>query len=186
MKKNPLLAGLLAAIGIQAEAAPAVVPAVEAVADEALVTLQASFDAFKLEAEAQAADLTAKLTTAIEHVRSAGEQVEALQASLAAIGAEKAAMEAAAAAAKLAARNDRILAAVGTERAPALQAAFATLEDSAFDAAVAALVTSGEIEGKSRFFREAGVAAEADPAKTIEMSKEMQILLAEFPPKNKG
>lgn len=181
------MAGLLAAIGFPAESPPAdEALATEAVADEALSTLQASFDAFKLEAEANTLDLTSKLTTAIEHVRSAGEQVEQLQASLTALGAEKAAMEAAAEAAKLTARNERLLTAVGSARAPALQIAFATLEDAAFDAAVAALTVAGDVEGKSRFFREAGANAEADPAKTVEMSKEMQILLAEFPPKNKG
>jgi hypothetical protein len=133
----------------------------------ALTELQANFDAFQAEAngllvvaEAQISELNAQLQEAQAALEAANAQIEQLQA--AAQVAEDAAAQAAAAEAALRvqARTDKLVAAVGTEKAPALLAAFEDMDDAKFDSVLAAMQGQIEAEAKSAMFVETGAAAE--------------------------
>jgi hypothetical protein len=155
----------------------------EVAAPEALTSLQAEFDAFKLEASAQTAELSAALETALTAVKEADARVAELSAAVEAAVAEKAAMVAKAAEAKANARKEKIVAAVGTARADALFAATSNLEDAAFDSVIGALVTSASAEASSKLFTEVGVTGEPSPAQAAAPaveSAEMKILREKY------
>lgn len=182
MKKESMLSTLLVSMGFKPQATPVETAEVS----DAIATLQASFDAFKLEAEAQTQELSTALATAVKAVESADAKVAELQALVDAAAAEKADMVAKAAEAKAAARKEKIVAAVGTDRAEAVAAATEGLADAAFDAVLSAMTTSTTVEAKSQMFTEVGVAAEADVAAVAaaaEESPEMKILRAIYAPK---
>lgn len=151
--------------------------------------------------EAAAADLSAiqaELTEALSQVTTANEliaemteahaaevanlkaEIEAAKAALDAIEAEKAEMIAKAEAAKLAARKEKVVAAIGTEKAEGLMAATGHLDDAAFEAVVSALAGSVEAEASSDLFKEVGVDAEVDAAKVVEESEEMKLLKQKY------
>lgn len=119
----------------------------------AMETLQASFDA---QAE-QLAALTSQLAAAQAEVESA-------RAAVAEVEKAKAEAIAQAKAVKMAARNEKIVAALGTEKAPGLMAATEGLDDKAFEAVVSALAGSVEVEAKTELFNEIGVDAKAEVA----------------------
>lgn len=112
-----------------------------------VVELQASL----VSATAELADAKTKiaeLTTLVE----AAADFHAEQA--------KAALEA-----KLDARKAKVAAAVGSDKADALMAATASMEDGAFDAVMAAMATTQNSEAETPLFKEVGVEASADPTK---------------------
>lgn len=139
---------------------------------EALSGLQAAFDEFKTEAEAHATGLSEALT-ATEN------KLTEVQAALEAAAADKAAAEAAAQAAKLEARKEKVLGIVGTERADALLKVTEGMDDTAFEAVVAALGVGAAAEAASPLFKEAGVDVAADSAAVTE-TPEMKRLKAKY------
>lgn len=172
MKPDSTLARLLKGWG----AAPA-----EAVAPEALAELQAQFDAFKAEAAADVADLSAKLTEALDAMKSLEAERDSMSAKLKEAADAAAKMAADAAAAKLAARKEKITAAVGTARADAVFAAVEGMEDAQFEAVLSVMSAAGTAEAQSAMFTEQGASVEVDPVAASEgVSKEMQILRAKY------
>lgn len=167
-----MLKALQKAVGIKPEA------------NAELTALQAEFNEFKETAEAlmaaaeeREAELAAKLEEANAKLAEVAEAVAAAEAAKAQAEADALAAVEAALAAKLAARKDKLIAAVGTERADALLAL--EMDDAAFEAVVAALGVSAAVEAASPLFNEAGVDAQADAAQVVE-SAEMRILKAKF------
>lgn len=77
----------------------------------------------------------------------------------------KASKEKAEADAKLNARKDKVVAAVGTAQAEAIIAATASMDDTGFDAVMAALSVKAVAETSGALFKEVGVDAEADQTK---------------------
>lgn len=166
MKQDGMLATLMRKLG----------GTVEAAAPEAVVALQAEFDAFKATAEAQHTELAAALETALNAVKEADAKVAEMQAALDAVAEEQEKALKAAEEAKASARKQKVEAAVGTEKAPALLTATNELDDAAFDAVVSALSMAVDTESKSKMFTEKGAAAEVDPNAVEEISAEMKIL----------
>lgn len=110
------------------------------------------------------AELSALLATATESLASKEDAIKELtakfekaQASLDSSEKAKEELAAKAAAAKAVTRKEKVVAAVGTDKAPALLTATETLEDSAFDAIVASLTVNLDAESKSKMFTETGV-----------------------------
>ena len=151
---------------------------VEAVADnsnEVLAKLQADFDSYKAEADqlltqatAEVAELKTKLEAA-NAVIAAAEQAKAL--------AEKQTLET-----KMAARKEKIVAAIGTEKADGLMLATEALDDAAFNAVLSALAGSVEAEASTEMFKEVGVDAKAEAPKTDAVSRLAAALQAEINP----
>lgn len=159
--------------------------AVAAPADVA--ALQSEFDAFKLEAQAEQERMATALETAANAVAEADAKVaqaEAraaeLQAALDAVAVEQEAALKAAQEAALNVRKQKIEAAVGTEKAPALMAATSNLDDAAFDAVVSALSLTGDVESKSKMFTETGATAEVDASKVPTESAEAKLLREKY------
>jgi hypothetical protein len=140
----------------------------------------AEFDTVVSDLQAQLKEATTSLDAATVALAELNSKYEAATAALAAIEAEKAEMIAQAAAAKAASRKEKVVAAIGTEKADSLLLATEGLDDAAFEAVVSALVGSVEVEAKSNLFKEVGVAAQADATKVNEESAEMKILLAKY------
>jgi uncharacterized protein YPO0396 len=179
--KQTMLSSLLAGMGFAPKSAP-----VEATAlDAGVAELQTQFDAFKLESQEQLTELSTALATAVQAVEAADAKVAELQALVDAAAAEKAELQAKAVEAKAAARKEKIVAAVGTERAEAVATATEGLTDASFDAVLSAMTLSVDTESTSSLFTETGVTAEATAAKVVnavEESPEMKILRAKYPP----
>lgn len=142
---------------------------IQASIDAAVAEAKAEFESYKetaeglvAAAEAQVASLTAQLTEA--------------QVALAAAAAEKQALVEDAETKRLNARKEKIVAAIGEAKAPALMAATESLDDAAFDAVVSALVGGVAAEANSPLFKEVGVAAEADASKVVLETPEMRAL----------
>lgn len=181
--KDSFLKSLLGKAGVDATAAVA----------EATASLQAEFDAFKLEAASQVEQSTTALSQAVETVKEADAKIAELQASLAAsaaqlatlqafadqAAADKAKLEADAAQAKLDARKAKIVAAVGTAKADALMASTQSLADADFESIVSALGTSLETEAKTKMFTEAGHAGEVEGGKITAGTSGVMALLLE-------
>lgn len=156
-------------------------PAAEAVQPEALAALQAEFDAFRATAESDIAEIGAKLTEALDALKTVEAARDELAAKLQSAEAEAAAKAEAEAAAKLQARKTKIEAAVGTERADAVFAAVNGMDDAQFEAVLSAMTVAGASEAKSKMFSEQGADLDADPAAAAAgPSKEMQILRAKY------
>lgn len=118
------------------------------------------------------ADLVAQLassTSALTELQAAFAELttkfEAAQAALAVVENEKKELATKAAEARLVARKEKIVAAVGTSQADALMAAVGGLEDAQFNAVVSAMATSREAEAKTEAFQEVGVSGNADASK---------------------
>lgn len=181
--KDSFLSKLMGKAGVDATAAVA----------EATASLQADFDAFKLEAGTQLEASATALSQAVETVKEADAKIAELQASLTAsaaqlatlqafadqAAADKAKLEAEAETARLDARKKKIVAAVGTAKADALMASTLTLADADFESIVGALGASFETEAKTKLFTETGVAGETDATVVAAPSGVMAILLAE-------
>jgi hypothetical protein len=123
-------------------------------------------------AENTSADLVAQLassTSALTELQAAFAELttkfEAAQAALAVVENEKKELATKAAEARLVARKEKIVAAVGTSQADALMAAVGGLEDAQFNAVVSAMATSREAEAKTEAFQEVGVSGNADASK---------------------
>jgi chromosome segregation ATPase len=134
--------------------------------------LQQEFAAFKAETEktleaalSQKQEVEAALQAAQAEAETVKAQLAELQQFAAQAEAEKARLQQEAEGARLQARKEKIVAAVGTARADALMTATEQLDEAAFTAVVSALNVSAEVEKQSEMFTEKGVAAEADPAK---------------------
>lgn len=179
--KDTMLSRLLKSIGATPEAASEVAPA-------DLAALQTEFDAFKAQAQADQAELSTALETAVNAVKEADAKVaeltaaaEALQAELTQLKAAQAEAEAKAVAQKQAARKAKIVAAVGTAKADSLMEATSGMEDAAFDAVLSAMTGAVASEAKSQMFTEVGATADVDPSKTpAAESKEAQILRQKY------
>lgn len=144
---------------------------------EALAALQAEFDQFKVSAEANITELSAALEVAVASLKEVEASRDELSEKLSAIEVQVAADAEAAAVAVMTARKDKIVAAVGTDRAGAVFAATEHLDATAFDTVLAAMTVAGTTESKSKMFTEQGASAEADAtAVAAGPSKEMQIL----------
>lgn len=162
-----------------------VVEAVEQVTETLTLTVdtsavQAELDSMKAQLESVSADFGTKLAEAEGKIAEMTALLEAAQAELAAVAAEKAVMVANALTVKLAARKEKIVASIGTEKADALMAATEGLDDAAFEAVVSAMAGSVEAEANTDLFKEVGVTAEADAAKVIEKSEEMKLLESKY------
>lgn len=107
--------------------------------------------------------MVAQLASQTEQLSAIQAQLAEAQALLAAVEDAKATLVADAKAAKLAARKESIVAAVGTSRADALMTATESLDEVQFTAVVSAMAMSFEAEAESPMFKESGVAAEAKP-----------------------
>lgn len=92
----------------------------------------------------------------------------------------KAAMESEAAQKRMDARKQKISATIGDSKVESLMAATESLDDVAFDAVVAAMAMSTDVEAKSEMFVEKGVTAEVDASKVETDDKDvLRQMLAE-------
>ena len=148
--------------------------------------LEAAKDVITLAADDMLAELsqmrtdfeagTAALNDAQAALAEMTANFEAAQAALNALTAEKADMAVKAEAAKFAVRKEKVVSAIGTEKADGLMLATQGLDDAAFDAVVSALAGSVDAEAKMGLFTEVGVAASADTTKIVAESAEMKII----------
>lgn len=148
-----------------------------------IAALQAEFDAFKVSAEADKAELSTALTTAVETATALETERDALKAQLEALQAEKAEAAAKAEEAKLSARRARIEAAIGSERVEATMAVVANLTDENFETVMAAMAAGSDKEAQSPLFQEQGVEAKASAEVANGESKEMQLIKSKYPEK---
>jgi hypothetical protein len=162
-------------------------PAVEATAPvevetPALVVDEANPDVSLMGTEDSAvAKLTADFAEAVSALASMTANFEAAQAALNALTAEKAELAAKAEAAKFVARKEKVVSAIGSEKADGLMLATQGLDDAAFDAVVSALAGSVDVEASKGLFTEVGVSATADTTKIVAESPEMKILKQKYP-----
>lgn len=160
------------------------VPAVEATAvveAPALVVDEVAPDLSLMGTEdTAAAKLTADLAEAVAALSAVTVSFEAAQAALNALTAEKAELAAKAEAAKFVARKEKVVSAIGTEKADGLMLATQGLDDVAFDAVVSALAGSVDVEASTNLFKEVGVSANADTTKIVDESPEMKILKQKY------
>lgn len=176
--KNPTL--LQRILGDKSDAAASV----EAAVAEATSALQAEYSEFKATAEEVLAATESQLSEATAALAEAATRITELEASLAVVAAEKQAAAESAEVARLALRQEKIVAAVGEgERADALRAATEGMEDAAFDAVLAAVGATFVAESKSALFTEVGVAAEADASKAMQSNGTRRILEEKYGPK---
>jgi chaperonin cofactor prefoldin len=104
---------------------------------------------------------------------------ESAQTALAAVEAEKKELATKAEEARLVARKEKIVAAVGTSQADALMAAVGGLEDAQFNAVVSAMATSREAEANTEAFQEVGVSGHADASKVAVEKSALEAKLEE-------
>lgn len=187
IKENQLLNRIIKAVTGK-ESAPVVeAKAPEVVADATNHTedftikldasdLTAELSQMRAEFEAGIATLTADFSAAQSALTEMTANFEAAQAALNALTAEKAEMAVKAEAAKFTARKEKVVSAIGTEKADGLMLATQGLDDAAFDAVVSALAGSVDAEAKTGLFKEVGVAASADTTKIVAESAEMKII----------
>jgi hypothetical protein len=124
-----------------------------------------------------------ELANVSEALATMNSQLETLTAELATVQEHRDAVLAKAKQEKDAARMSAIKAAIGDDKAPGLFAATEQLSDEAFQAVVGAMASNVVEEGKSAFFKEVGVSADADVSKvTAELSEspEMKIIKAKY------
>lgn len=171
MKKDSLLSRIAAAMS-PAEGQ------LKLVAD--LENLQAEFEAFKAEANALLEAAEAQVQEMTQALQDKTEQVEALQAEVSQLKTSAEALMKTAEEKRLAARKEKIVAAIGTGQADALMAATTSMEDAQFEAVLAALAGKQETESKSKMFTEQGVAAEVDAATYVEETPEMKALRGKY------
>lgn len=163
MKKDSMLAKLIGSFSPEAA---------EAVASDATMAVQAEFDAFKAAAQAETTELSTALTTALTAVAEADGKVAELTTQLATLTTQLSVFTAQVQAAKLAARKEKLVAAVGTERADALMESTQGVDDASFETVVSALTLSTSLESQSNMFVEKGADAQADASKTVAVESE--------------
>lgn len=146
--------------------------AAEAVASDATMAVQAEFDAFKATTAVETTELSTALSAALTAVAEADGKVAEAVAKAAALEAQLAEFKTQAEAARLTARKDKLVAAVGTARADALMTATQGTDDTAFEAVISALTVSASLEGKTKLFVEQGADAQADASKTVPVESE--------------
>lgn len=191
-RENQLLTRLAKAVGITKMDAPVTAPVeavveavehvVEAVTEGVTQTLELTVDtsAVQTELDAMKAEFDGVKAGFESVIAELTGKLEAAEAALAAVAAEKAELVAKAAAVKLAARKEKVIAAIGTDRADALMAATEGLDDAQFSAVVSAMAVATDAETKSPLFNEVGVTAEADAAAVVEESVEARILKQKY------
>lgn len=175
MKNDSMLAKLLGQFGAAPETKEGFV------ASDVHAALQTELDAFKATAVAEATELSTALTTALTAVAAADAKVAEAEAQVAALTTQLADFKTQAEAAKLTARKEKIVAAVGTERADALMEATKDTPDASFEAVVAALTVSTALEAKSKMFTAQGAdGTQADAGQTADAveSETMKIVKA--------
>jgi hypothetical protein len=164
-KENQLLSRVLKVIGVSKDETQA-----EAKQELNLTIdtsdIRAELEAFRQEAnallanaETQIAELTTQLAATTAEKESVSQKLEVATAALVEVERVKQAAIEEAKAAKLAARKEKVVAAIGTEKAQGLLSATEELDDAAFGAVVSALVGSVEAEAKTGLFNEVGVDA---------------------------
>lgn len=177
LKRAAQLLGIAPAV-VQADVAPttealeAPVLAVATEADAALSELMGKF-------EAQGTELATALASLAEVKASLAE----VTAALTEVSNAKEVAEAAALATKLAARQARVEAALGTEHAAGFMAAVADMSDDKFEGVMAAMTASATTEAATPAFQEVGVDAQADAgaiAAAAETNGTMEILRAKY------
>lgn len=153
---------------------------VMAAVQAAVAELKVEFDTYKTTADAAMAEAAEKVTGLQAELADMAAKLAEANAALASAETAKVAAAAEAAAAKLSARKEKLVAALGTERADALMKVTEGMEDAAFDAVISALGVAASVEAEDPMFNEAGVDAKADAGKVVEESKEMKILRAQY------
>jgi hypothetical protein len=184
IKENQLLNRIIKAVTGKESA-----PEVEAKAAEATETLTVVLDTTAVETELSqmrteldgvVAGLSAELATAVAALTDMTANFEAAQAALNALTAEKAEMVVKAEAAKFTARKEKVVLAIGTEKADGLMLATQGLDDVAFEAVVSALAGSVDAEAETSLFKEVGVQASADTTKIVAESSEMKLIKQKY------
>lgn len=127
-------------------------------------------------AEVDVAALQSTVAALTSQLASAHTEIAMLTALVAEAAEFKAAKEKAEAEAKVAARTAKLVDVVGTEAAAGLQAATASLDDTAFDAVVSAMKSSAAKEATAPAFTEQGVEAKADASKVAEQAQTNGVL----------
>ena len=187
IKENQLLNRIIKAVTGK-ESAPVVEATVDAVV-ETTETLTLAVDAtavstelsvMRAELDGIVAALTGDLASAVNALADMTINFEAAQAALNALTAEKAELAVKAEAAKFTARKEKVVSAIGTEKADGLMLATQGLDDTAFDAVVSALAGSVDVEASKGLFTEVGVSATADTTKIVAESPEMKILKQKY------
>lgn len=110
------------------------------------------------------ASVKASLEAANTELTSAKTQIEQLTSQLSSFKEAQVAAENAAKEAKLKARSDKAVAALGTEKAEKLLAATSALDDPTFETILAVSSNSLQDESKTELFKETGVEGNADQA----------------------
>jgi hypothetical protein len=126
------------------------------------------------------AGLQASLASTVAELADAHTKITELSALVEAAKEFNAAQVAAALEVKTAARKLAVVNAVGTVKADALMAATASLEDSAFDAVMAAMTTTAAAEADTALFKEVGVDAEASTTSLADSNPVMDYLTAKY------
>lgn len=157
--------------------------------DKNTITVKVDAEDFKAELEQLKAEFATQLEGAkaeaadalAQAVAQAEQLIAAKDETIAKLVAEKEQMIADDLATKMAARKEKIVASIGTEKADALMKATEGLDDTAFEAVVSAMAGSVEAEASTALFREVGVDAVADATKVVaEESTTMKILKAQY------
>lgn len=174
-----MLKALQKALGGNAADAKLSAEDVTAAVQAAVAELRTEFDEYKQTAEALLENAEAVLVARTAELDAALARVKELEASTVDAEAAAAAAEAEALARKLAARKEKVVAAIGTERADALLKVTEGMDDAAFEAVASALGVSAAAEADSPLFKEVGADAQADASK-VEESAEMKILKAKY------
>src|SRR5438874_5791875 len=128
--------------------------------DVTMEVTEASGDVVQAVAEAptvDVAELQASLAASVAALAEANSKIAELTADVAAAVEFNAARAKAAADAALAVRKEKIVAAVGTEKADALMTATASMDDGAFDAVMSAVATTQVAEANAALFKEVGI-----------------------------
>jgi hypothetical protein len=148
----------------------------DATKSEAYTSLQVEFDQFKTEAAIATGVLTEQLEEQVKKNTELTAKIQELSAFAEAAEAEKVRL-AEEAKQKLASdRKEKIVAAVGTEKADALVAATEGMDEAAFNAVMSAVTVAGEKESKSAMFNEVGASADVEADKVNNESAEMRII----------
>jgi hypothetical protein len=111
---------------------------------------------------AELSEMKASFALVSEELTAAKAELEKAQAALNAAAEEKAKAEADALAAKMNARKEKAVAAMGTEKADAFMAATEQMDETQFESFLAIFNTNATAEAKSEMFQEVGVETKAD------------------------
>ena len=184
IKENQLLNRIIKAVTGK-DTTPAVEAAVVNTTETLTLVVDASaveteLSVMRTEIEAAVATLTGELATTVAALAEMTTKYEAAHTALNMYIAEKADLAVKAEAAKFTARKEKVVSAIGTEKADGLMLATQGLDDAAFDAVVSALAGSVDVEASKDLFTEVGVSASADTTKIVAESPEMKILKQKY------